>query len=145
MFQHLLLPVDGSPLSESAFRKGLGFAREAGARVTLVRVIPDFKVYTYQVEMLSDTREQYERDARQVVSDYLRGLAAEAAGAGVPCETASPIHDHPYAAIIQTAQEHGCDLIVMASHGRRGIEGVLIGSETHKVLTHSSIPVLVYR
>ncbi len=145
MFQHLLLPVDGSPLSESAFRRALAFAQESRARVTIFRVIPDFHVYTYQVEMLADTREQYEREARRHVDDYLRGLAAEATAAGVPCESTSVIHDHPYAAIIQAAQERGCDLIVMASHGRRGLEGVLIGSETQKVLTHSTIPALVYR
>ncbi|MGO4809590.1 universal stress protein [Cupriavidus sp. 2MCAB6] len=145
MFQHLLLPVDGSPLSESAFRKALVFAREARARVTLIRVIPDFHVYTYQVEMLANTRARFEREATSNVADYLKTLAAEAEAAGVSCETLGVMQDHPYQAIIQAAQDKGCDLIVMASHGRRGVQGVLIGSETNKVLTHSNIPVLVYR
>lgn len=145
MFQHLLLPVDGSPLSEAAFSKALVFAREARARVTVIRVIPDFHVYTYQVELLADTRTRFVQEATRNAAEYLRTLAAEAEAADVSCETLSVIHDHPYEAIIHAAQERACDLIVMASHGRRGLQGVLIGSETNKVLTHSTIPVLVYR
>ncbi len=145
MFQHLLLPVDGSPLSESAFRQGLAFAHDAGARVTALRVIPDFHTYTYQVEMLAGTRERYMREAIKAVEDYLDTMAAEATTADVACDTVSVVHDHPYEAIIDTAVNKGCDLIVMASHGRRGLQGVLIGGETQKVLTHSRIPVLVYR
>jgi nucleotide-binding universal stress UspA family protein len=145
MFQHLLLPVDGSPLSESAFRQGIAFARDAGARVTALRVIPDFHTYTYQVEMLAGTRELYTREATRVVEDYLDTMAGEATAAEVACDTVAVIHDHPYEAIISTAVNKGCDLIVMASHGRRGLQGVLIGGETQKVLTHSRIPVLVYR
>ena len=145
MFQHLLLPVDGSALSEAAFSKALIFASEARARVTVIRVIPEFHVYTYQVELLADTRTRFVREATSNVEEYLKTLAAEAEAADVPCETLSVIHDHPYEAIIQAARDQGCDLIVMASHGRRGLQAVLIGSETSKVLTHSTIPVLVYR
>jgi nucleotide-binding universal stress UspA family protein len=145
MFQHLLLPVDGSPLSESAFRQGIAFARDAGARVTALRVIPEFHTYTYQVEMLGSARTLYMREATRAIEDYLDTMAGEATAAEVACDTVSVIHDHPYEAIIDTAMNKGCDLIVMASHGRRGLQGVLIGSETQKVLTHSRIPVLVYR
>ncbi|ODV42191.1 sulfate transporter [Cupriavidus sp. UYMMa02A] len=145
MFQHLLLPVDGSPLSESAFRQGIAFAHDAGAHVTALRVIPNFRTYAYQVEMLAGTHELYTREATRVAEDYLDTMAAEATAADVACDTVAVIHDHPYEAIIRTALAKGCDLIVMASHGRRGLQGVLIGSETQKVLTHSSIPVLVYR
>jgi len=145
MFQHLLLPVDGSALSEAAFSKALIFASEARARVTVIRVIPEFHVYTYQVELLADTRTRFVREATSNVEEYLKTLAAEAEAADVPCATLSVIHDHPYEAIIQAARDQGCDLIVMASHGRRGLQAVLIGSETSKVLTHSTIPVLVYR
>ncbi|MDF3832083.1 universal stress protein [Cupriavidus basilensis] len=145
MFQHLLLPVDGSPLSEAAFKKALGFAHDIRARVTVLRVIPDFHVYTYQVEMLGDTRERFAREATKSAGEYLATLAAEADAADVSCDTVSRIHDHPYEVIIQTARDKDCDLIVMASHGRRGLQGILIGSETNKVLTHSTIPVLVYR
>ncbi|WP_354684187.1 universal stress protein [Cupriavidus necator] len=145
MFKHLLLAVDGSELSESAFRKALVLARETGARVTAVRVCPNYHVMTYQVEMLEDTRETYVREAAETANRYLLERAEEASAAGVPCDTAYVVNDHPYEAIIKTAEEKGCDLVVMASHGRRGIQGMLIGSETLKVLTHSKIPVLVYR
>lgn len=145
MFKHLLLAVDGSPLAESAFHKAVALAREMNARVTVVRVCPNYHVLTYQVEMLTDTREEYKKAAWDEATRYLNGLAAEASAAGVDCQTAYAVNDHPYEAIIKTAEDKDCDLIVMASHGRRGVQGLVIGSETLKVLTHSKIPVLVYR
>lgn len=145
MFKHLLLAVDGSPLAEAAFRKALVLAHEMNAQVTAVRVCPNYHVLTYQVEMLTDTHEEYVKAATEEAVRYLNNLAREAAAAGVPCETSYEVNDHPYEAIIKTAEDKGCDVIVMASHGRRGVQGLLIGSETLKVLTHSKIPVLVYR
>ena len=82
----------------------------------------------------------------QTHADQVLAQAAQAAqAAGVACDTASAISDHPFEAIVKVAVEKGCDLIVMASHGRKGLRGFLLGSETQKVLTHSTIPVLVYR
>ncbi|MDF3837874.1 universal stress protein [Cupriavidus basilensis] len=144
MFKHLLLAVDGSALAEAAFHKALVLARDMNARATAVRVCPDYHVLTYQVEMLTDTREEYVNAAWEEATRYLKGIAREAGAAGVPCETTYVVNDHPYEAIIKAAEDKGCDLIVMASHGRRGVQGLLIGSETLKVLTHSKIPVLVY-
>ena len=97
------------------------------------------------MELLGDTRTRYAREASRAAEDYLGGFASEAVEAGVPCDTVALIHDHPYEAILDTARDKGCDLIAMASHGRRGMVGMLLGSETRKVLTHGSIPVLVYR
>ncbi|MGO4305994.1 MULTISPECIES: universal stress protein [unclassified Cupriavidus] len=145
MFNHLLLPVDGSALSESAFHKAIAFAGEMNARVTAIRVCPDYHILAYHTEMLSDTREQYKEAAWENATHYLSRLAREAGAAGVDCQTLYSVSDHPYEAIIKAAEDRECDLIVMASHGRRGVQGVLIGSETQKVLTHSKIPVLVYR
>uniref|UniRef100_UPI003F495ADD universal stress protein n=1 Tax=Cupriavidus yeoncheonensis TaxID=1462994 RepID=UPI003F495ADD len=145
MFKHLLLAVDGSPMAESAFHKGIALAREMKAHVTAVRVCPSYHVLTYQAEMLSDTREEYVKGAWEVATRYLNDLARGASATGVDCQTAYAVNDHPYEAIIKTAEDKGCDLIVMASHGRRGVQGLLIGSETLKVLTHSKVPVLVYR
>lgn len=145
MFKHLLVAVDGDPLAESAFRQAIVLAREMDAHVTAVRVCPGYHVLTYQVEMLTDTREQYAKAAREEATRYLNGLAREASAAGVDCEASYVVNDHPYEAIIKTAEDKGCDVIVMASHGRHGVQGLLIGSETLKVLTHSKIPVLVYR
>ncbi|QQX85660.1 universal stress protein [Cupriavidus necator] len=145
MFRHLLVAVDGSALAEAAFRKALAFAQETQASITAVRACPDFHITAYHTEMLTDTREQFEEAVLEDASKYLDGIAREAAAAGVPCDTSSVVDDHPYDAIIKAAEEKDCDLIVMASHGHRGVKGLLIGSETLKVLTHSKIPVLVYR
>jgi len=145
MFKHLLLAVDGSALAESAFDKAIGLASEMDARVTAVRVCPDYHVLAYHTEMLTDTREQYKEAAQQDATRYLTELTGKAASLGVSCQPLYTVSDHPYEAIIKAAEDKQCDLIVMASHGRRGLQGVLIGSETQKVLTHSKIPVLVYR
>ncbi|MDF3881279.1 universal stress protein [Cupriavidus basilensis] len=145
MFTHVLLAVDGSPLSEAAFHKAIAFARDARARTTALRVAPNYHVLTFQTEMLTDTRERFTQEAQQESAKYLQRIAGEANAAGVTCDTVYAVSDHPYEAIIKTAEDRGCDLIVMASHGRRGVQGLLIGSETLKVLTHSKIPVLVYR
>jgi nucleotide-binding universal stress UspA family protein len=145
MFKHLLLPTDGSELSEIAIQKGIQFAHEINARVTGFHVLSEFHVFTYRPEMLEETREEFMRDARTRASQYLSVIEKAANRAGVRCDTGYATSAHPYEAIIRAAEENGCDLIMMASHGRRGVQALLIGSETHKVLTHSKIPVLVYR
>jgi nucleotide-binding universal stress UspA family protein len=145
MFTHILLPTDGSPLSEAALHKGIQFAKSIKAKVTGFHAIQPFHIFTLQTEMLEDTREQFEKAARAHAEHCLAVMKQAAAEAGVPCDTMSVTTEHPYEAIIQAAQDKGCDLILMASHGRRGMRGVLLGSETAKVLTHTHIPVLVFR
>lgn len=145
MFKHFLLPSDGSAMSSAILRPCIQFAKECGASVTAVHVIPEFHVLTGQAEMLEATRDEYVRDSQAHAQRYLAEIEQLARELGVPCKTLAPTHDHPYEAIIQAAREQGCDLICMASHGRRGIKGMLLGSETQKVLTHSAIPVLVFR
>ena len=145
MFKHLLLPTDGSSLSNDAIEKGIRFASDAQAQVTGIYVMPEFHTMTFRTEMLEDTEQQFAADRRAHADQYLRVIRAAANKAGVACNTVSVINDHPFEAIIAAAEEKGCDLIVMASHGRRGVRGLLLGSETVKVLTHSKIPVLVYR
>ena len=145
MFKHILLPTDGSRGSERAIRKALALAKSTGAKVTGFHVIPKFHVFTFRTEMLEDTEEEYARDSRAHAQKYLAVIEKAAKQAGVPCQTVYATSDQPYEAIIRTAQRKGCDLIAMASHGRRGVQGLLLGSETQKVLTHSKIPVLVYR
>lgn len=145
MFSHLLLPTDGSPLSEAAIQTGVQFAKDNKARVTGVYVRPEFHVFTYRTAMLEDTREEYASDSRAHADRYLAVVEKIAKEAGVACDTVVESSDHPYEAIIKAAEKNGCDLIVMASHGRKGMQGLLLGSETHKVLTHSKIPVLVCR
>jgi nucleotide-binding universal stress UspA family protein len=145
MFKCILLPTDGSELSERAVLAGIDLARENGAAVIGLHVTPNFHVLTYRAAMLEDTPEQFvEHSARQ--ARRILDSVAEAAGAvGVRCSTEHAVSDGPYEAIIESARRNVCDLIVMAAHGRRGIRGLLLGSETQKVLVHSSIPVLVFR
>ncbi|QQX87765.1 universal stress protein [Cupriavidus necator] len=144
MFKHLLVAVDGSPLAEAAFTKAVEIASETNAEITVVRACPDYHVFS-SVETLSDSREEYTRGAKEEAQKYLESLQHQASNVGVRCSTTYVVDDHPYDAIIRSAEGEKCDLIVMASHGRRGVKGLLIGSETQKVLTHSKIPVLVYR
>jgi nucleotide-binding universal stress UspA family protein len=145
MFKHLLLPTDGSALSEKAVLQGLRLARGFRGRVTGIHVVPEFHVLTYRTDMLEDTREEFLADCRKQAEIFLAFVDKTAREEGVLCDTYVRVSDHPYEAIVDTAQEHGCDLIVMASHGQRGARSRLVGSETTKVLTHTTIPVLVIR
>ena len=145
MFKHLLLPIDGSKLSEAALQKGVEFAKSLNARITGFYVMPEFHIFTYRTELVEDTKEEFAKDCRIHADQFLAVVEKAAKAAGVACDTAVATSDHPYEAIIQAAEEKNCDLIMMASHGRRGMQGLLLGSETQKVLTHSKIPVLVYR
>jgi nucleotide-binding universal stress UspA family protein len=145
MFNHILLPTDGSKLSEAAIQKGIELAKSINAKVTGFHVILPFHVFTLQTEMLEDTNEQYERQSKVQAEQFLGVIKKAAEKAGVSCDTDYLTSNHPYEMIIQAAEKKGCDLIMMASHGRRGVQGLLIGSETQKVLTHSKIPVLVFR
>lgn len=145
MFKHVLLPTDGSPQSEAAVRQGIALAKEQQARVTGIHVVPEFHVFTYHPDMLEDTRAEYDRDSKAQATKILAAVEDAARAAGVPCETVCATNDEPYEAIIRTADEKGCDLIAMASHGRKGMKGLLVGSETQKVLTHSHQPVMVLR
>lgn len=145
MFKHILLPSDGSELSEAAIQKGILFAKSINAKVTGFHVILPFHIVTLRTQMLEDTREQFERDSKAHAKEFLAVIEKAAKEAGVTCDTAYVTDDHPYEAIIKAAEEKGCDLVMMASHGRKGVQGLLIGSETQKVLTHIKIPVLVFR
>ena len=145
MFTHLLVPTDGSAFSEAAARKALRLAKEQEARVTVIHVVPEFHVMSYRTTMLEDTREEYLAHCKTQAQQYLGHIEATAREEGVPCDTVVASSDHPYEAITATAERERCDLIVMASHGRRGMRALLLGSETQKVLTHSNVAVLVVR
>lgn len=145
MFKHLLLPMDGSALSEFAIHKALKLARAVGAKVTGITVMPEYHLVSYAVESLQDTRQQFEADMRRHADQCLSRFSQAAAEAGVAADAVAVTADHPYEQIIAAAEQRQCDLIVMASHGRKGIKALLLGSETHKVLTHTRVPVLVFR
>lgn len=145
MYQRILLPTDGSDPSQRAILAGIDFARSVGAKVVTMTAVPEFHTFTMSSDMLAHTTEQYDAQSRARGQRLLDEVAALARDAAVPCSTVVVTWDHPYEAIISTARAKLCDLIIMASHGRRGIKALLLGSETQKVLVHSAIPVLVHR
>ncbi|QDF96560.1 sulfate transporter [Azoarcus sp. DD4] len=147
MFKHILVPTDGSALSESTVARAVSFARDAGARITFFYAQPDFPMPIYGEGALIDptTPEQFAKSAALEAERILDAAKSAADAAGVLADTDTLVNEVTYEAIINAADRHGCDLIFMASHGRRGIAGLLLGSETQKVLTHSKTPVLVYR
>ncbi len=145
MFKHLLIPTDGSDLSRKAVAYGVQLAKESGAKVTALTLTEPYRVASMDAVLVSVGEDEYEDESRRVSDQALEQVKLAADAAGVPCETLREVHDQPYRAIIDIAHAKGCDLIVMASHGRRGMSALLLGSETVKVLTHSTIPVLVSR
>ena len=146
MFKHILIPTDGSELSQKAIRVGIELAKFHGARVTGVHAIPDYHLMiAYEGAFDPVTEERIEKEARTRAENYLDFIKKTAAAASVPCDTVCETSDHPYDAIIKTADAKGCDLILLHSHGRKGLAAILLGSETRKVLTYSKIPVMVVR
>jgi nucleotide-binding universal stress UspA family protein len=145
MFQHILIPTDGSELAEKAIRYGIALAKEQGAKVMALTVSRPFHVMTLEPGMLADTPAAYAKHVAERTKKYLDVVSQAAKAAGVTCDTVSLEHEHPYQGIIETARNRECDLIVMASHGRSGASAIVLGSQTVKVLTHSKVPVLVYR
>ena len=147
MFKHILVPTDGSQLSEDTARRAVSFAKEAGARITAFFAKPEFPVTYYGEGVLIDstTPEKFaelSEEQAQKILGFVENLCQQE---GVRCTTMSLTSDVPYEAIIEAATQCDCDLIFMSSHGRRGLSALLLGSETNKVLTHTNIPVLVYR
>jgi len=145
MFKHILIPTDGSDLSRKAVLYGVQLAKESSAKVTSITVSDPYRGATMDSVMIPVDEDLYEEQANLFAQRAMEQVKMAAQAAGVPCETIREVHDQPYRAIVDAAHALGCDLIVMASHGRRGLSALLLGSETAKVLTHSTIPVLVYR
>ena len=147
MFKNILVPTDGSELSNGTVRRAVSFAREAGAQVVFFYAQPDFPMPIYGEGALIDptTPEQFSQAAAAEAEAILGQARTVAEASDVPAITDTTVNEIPYEAIIDAANRHGCDLIFMASHGRRGLASLLLGSETQKVLTHSKVPVLVYR
>jgi len=145
MYANILIPTDGSELAGKAVQHGIALAKSIGAKITVLTVLPPFHTVTIDAQMIEDTAAQYKARMQEHAEKTLGAVAGAAQAKSVSCEMVQVEHEHPYQAIIDTAGSKGCDLIVMASHGRRGISAIVLGSETVKVLTHSKIPVLVHR
>lgn len=145
MFKHILIPTDGTDLSRKAVIYGVQLAKTVGARVTAITISEPYHVASMDAVLVAETPEEHEAQTARIAERALEQVRMAAEAAGVAAKTVREVHDQPYRAIIECARAYGCDLIVMASHGRRGVAALLVGSETTKVLTHSAIPVLVYR
>jgi len=145
VYKHILIPTDGSELASKAVTYGIALAKAVGARITAMTVTTPFHVFAIDPAIVTDTLETYAKHTKESADRMLAAVTGAAKAANVPCNAAQIQHEHPYQAIINTATSSHCDLVVMASHGRRGVSAVVLGSETVKVLTHSKVPVLVYR
>jgi nucleotide-binding universal stress UspA family protein len=148
MYRHILIATDGSVLAKKAVSHGLSLAKSVGAKVTALIVEAPFNVNDVpdsKVRPMSEAIEQHSEHTRQHADRVLSQVADAAKAADVACEIVQIEHGQPYQAIITAAKDNDCDVIVMASHGRSGISALLLGSVTHKVLTHTKIPVLVCR
>lgn len=145
MFKHILIATDGSELAQKAVVQGLDIARGMGAKVSIVNVTePWVAVAPGEVAMAFPIKE-YDESVSTNAENILAATKHQAERAGVTCATLHVRDQFPAEGIIETAEKHGCDLIVMSSHGRRGLMRFLLGSQAIKVLTHSAIPVLVCR
>jgi nucleotide-binding universal stress UspA family protein len=147
MFKHILVATDGSDLSAQALRAGVQLAKSVGADLSAVFVMPTYAgpALPEYVAFSSMNYDNFVRDSEVEGNKVLDAAVAEAKLANVTCRALSKRATHAYEGIIEAANENACDLIIMASHGRRGVSAMVLGSETNKVLTHSKIPVLVYR
>ena len=145
MYRHILVPTDGSPLSQEAISHAVSLAAETGAKVTFVTVTEPFHTFSLVAEQIQDTPAEHRRHMKQRAEQTLAAAHAIAQAADVVHTVVHAEDDQPHRAIVRTAAEAGCDLIAMASHGRRGVSALVLGSVTAKVLTDTTLPVLVYR
>lgn len=147
MFKHILLPIDGSELSLSAAKMGIELAQTCGARVYALHVVPVFQAisYMYKSEALAAYEPTYAKEATRIAVEYLAQVQRLAEDAGVKYSGSYDVAEYPYEIILQTARDKGCDLVVMGSHGRRGLSRLLLGSVTQKVLLQGDVAVLVCR
>lgn len=145
MFKHILLPVDGSDLSRRAIKLGIELAQTCHAKIYALHVVLPYHTMASVAELLTATEATYTPEVIARAERYLAEVQDLAKAVGVECHSGYVFNDHPNEAILETLREQHCDVVVMASHGRRGVTRLLLGSETHKVLLESQVPVLVCR
>jgi len=146
MYKHILIPTDGSPQSKKSIAGAVALAKAIGAKITGIFAAPPATPILYRNNLPAGltTMAEHKAAIEKSAATYLGVIEQAAKKAGVPCEVLTVTSDYPADTILATAKKRKCDLIVMATHGRRGISGVLLGSETQRVVTHAEIPVLVY-
>jgi nucleotide-binding universal stress UspA family protein len=147
MYKNLLVATDGSKLSDKAVNHAIELAQALGAKLTAFYAAPDYPLPAYADGVVYEpvSRKEYAKLAAEDAQAILDAVSRRAGAAGIECKTAYSIAAAPWEAILAATKKHKCDAIVMASHGRRGVSALLLGSETQKVLTHSKLPVIVVR
>lgn len=145
MFKHLLIATDGSELSKNAVGQGLSLAKSLGAKATAVTVTEPFAASVPVEVAVVFSREEYEKAVVASAESILQDVSAAAAADGIPCDTVHVKNQYPAEGILEVAEARGCDLIVMASHGRRGLQRLVLGSQANRVVTQSTVPVLICR
>jgi nucleotide-binding universal stress UspA family protein len=144
MFKRILVPTDGSEITTKAAATAIGLAKAVGAALYTLSVKEPFP-YSALSEMQPVPPQEFFDAQERIAAERVNAVREASAAAGQPCQAHTVEAVHPWEAIIEHARNNDCDLIVMSSHGRRGVTALLLGSETQKVLTHSKIPVLVVR
>ena len=145
MFKHVLIATDGSDLAAKAVTQGLSLAKALAAQVSVVTVTEPWVTQVTGEAVFGFPSAEYERVMAANAAQILSKAGEAAKEAGLSCATIHVKERHPAEGILETAKARTCDLIVMASHGRRGLTRVLLGSQAHNVVTHSTIPVLICR
>lgn len=148
MYRNILIATDGSELAARGLEHGLALARPLGAKVTVLTVTEPLQSEAAQAAIeggVDDPVARYDQQIDEAMKKQFSSTEKRAAELGITVELLHEIHDFPAEAIVRAAKLKGCDLIVMSSHGRRGAQRLLLGSQTNEVVTHSSIPVLVVR
>lgn len=144
MYQRILVPTDGSEITRKAVDTAIGLAKLSGARIDTIAVKEPFP-YSAISEMQPTPPQEFYDAQERIASERVKAVAQACEQAGLACEASTVEALHPWEAILEHAKRTGCDLIVMASHGRRGMAALLLGSETQRVLIHSTLPVLIVR
>jgi nucleotide-binding universal stress UspA family protein len=146
MFKHILIPTDGSPVTHKAAKAGVALASRLGAKVTAYCTIEELQpIYVEGYVMSQNEIDGFQKHAHKAGQNRVDAIGKMAKAAGVPFTSVVAKAFTPYEGIIATAKKRKCDVIFMASHGRRGLSRLLMGSVTQKVLSHSKIPVVVYQ
>jgi len=148
MYKHILIPTDGSPTATKGVEHGLALAKALQAKVTIVTVTEMWSSFeiTHEVRLgKPNPLASFEEKAKQASAKILEAAAAKASAAGIDTQTVHIADMHPAEGILRAAKERSCDLIVMASHGRRGFRRLMLGSQTAEVATQADVPVLVVR
>jgi nucleotide-binding universal stress UspA family protein len=147
MYKHILIPTDGSDVAEKAAASGIDFAHESGARVTLFTAVAEYELPSETAVISGDwlSKEDHALESEKKARAILSKAAERARAARLEFDTDYAQSNEPWKAIIAAAQQHGCDAIFMGSHGRSGLAAVWHGSQTREVLSHCTLPTLVYR